>query len=261
VIERRPGFDALSAYVDGELAPEQAARVAAAAASDPEVAGQLATLHALRASVSQLKPEVVISPLDGAGRPRGRRARAGGTLLLAGAAAVVIVAALAWHTRTAPVVDAESPRAAIQPLIDDHDAWIATGASDYREVAARSNEFRQLLAQAGLDLVHTVVSVDDDGRLTRHYGFLGSRGCRLSLFESPGAAGAGAVATAVDAGAGLATAVWAVGDVQYVVVARSMSGERFATVVAALRDATQRGGVPDPYAVAALRDARQPCTA
>jgi anti-sigma factor RsiW len=260
VSERHPDFDALSAYVDGELPPEQAARVAAAAASDPEVAGQLATLHALRASVSQLKPEVVISPLN-AGRPRGRRAMAGRTLLLAGAAAVVIVAALAWHTRTVPVVDTESPHAAIQPLIDDHDAWIATGVSDYRDVAARSEEFKQLLAQAGLDLVHAVVSVDDGGRLTRHYGFLGSRGCRLSLFESPGAGGAGTVATAVDADAGLATAAWAVGDVRYVVVARSMSGERFAAVVAALRDATQRGGAPDSYAVAALRNARQPCTA
>jgi anti-sigma factor RsiW len=44
-------WEDLNSYVDGELAPASSARVAAEAASDPSVAGSIATLHAIKSAL------------------------------------------------------------------------------------------------------------------------------------------------------------------------------------------------------------------
>ena len=46
----------LNAYIDGELEPDQAAKVAAALAADREAAAQVATLTKLRATVKVAAP-------------------------------------------------------------------------------------------------------------------------------------------------------------------------------------------------------------
>lgn len=46
-------FETLSAYVDGELSPKEAARVGQAVAADPVLARQVSVLQALRAEIGR----------------------------------------------------------------------------------------------------------------------------------------------------------------------------------------------------------------
>ena len=58
--EDEPSFERLSAYVDGELEPQEAAALSRLVAEDPSVARTVAVLQELRAGVSDIPPDMVV---------------------------------------------------------------------------------------------------------------------------------------------------------------------------------------------------------
>ncbi|RVL96319.1 anti-sigma factor family protein, partial [Sinorhizobium meliloti] len=83
--------DILSAYVDGELEPEEASRVARLIASDEAVARRAAKLSEMKAAVAGMAPEIVVVTV-----PRPRPASRWMLSFAAGACASLLVFAVAW---------------------------------------------------------------------------------------------------------------------------------------------------------------------
>lgn len=249
--QQRPDFDTLSAYVDGELSPEGAAQVAAAAAADPRTAADIAKLQALRASVSRLAPEAVVVPILHSAPPtpsRGIRL----PLSLAGAGALLLaVVAAEWNRPAGP-----EPTPKVQALVAAHDAWTAMSGPELGPAADTMDPYRSLLGRAGLSLAHSTTLFGAERNTGRHFGFIGPRGCKLSLFELPqGSIAEETVAISDD----LATASWVARDADLFVTARAMNPDRFAAVVSALQKATREGEPAGADRIAALTHARQAC--
>jgi hypothetical protein len=247
-----PGFDALSAYVDGELPHEQSARVAAAAAVHPGVAQDVATLQALRASVAAIGREVVLAPIVPPPPPRRRR------LAVAAAAAAFAIGGAAFvHDANRQRPSTQGSGEAAAALFAAHDAF-AAGQAGHGVVGANGASFEGRLAAAGLALVHSGPAPARPGAAGWQYGFAGPRGCKLSLFEIEGAV---AGPDAAPAEADVALAQWTADGRSYLAIARGMDAGRFDHVVAALREATQPAGERLGDRLAADPAARLPCRA
>lgn len=239
----RPAVDdvALNAYVDGELPPSQAAAIAQKAARDPELAARIARLHRLKAALAG------IAEREPMARPRRRRRalRWTSALALAGCLALAVGAA-ALMRPAAPAPPAE---------VALHDAWAESGA---REVAEAPVWLTSVIEATGLSLARVAPVRSHDGPPGVHYAFVGTNECRLSLFEMPAAAGTDSLLTLLVQG-NLRSARWQAGGNGYLVIARNMDGARFATIVAALKEATISRTAPEAERIALLQAARQRC--
>jgi anti-sigma factor RsiW len=239
----------LNAYVDGELTPAAAAEIARRAANDPALAARIARLHRLKAAVAEsFAPDLdtlpaMPAPRPAASRPTPRRLRVALGLV---AGLVLAVAAGAWlHT----------PRPALQPEVAVHDAW----AESETEAAAEAPIWLTAVIEAtGLRLARVAPLRSHDGRAGVHYAFVGTNQCRLSLFEMPAARTGDSALTLLVQG-NLRSAHWRAGGQGYLVIARDMDGARFATIAAALNEATITRRTPEPARLALLRAARQRC--
>ncbi|WP_209426202.1 hypothetical protein [Pararhodobacter sp. SW119] len=237
----------LNAYVDGELTPAAAAEIARRAANDPALAARIARLHRLKAALAgSFAPGVDALPVIPAPAPPRRAARRYRLALGLVAGLVLAVAAGAWlHT----------PGPALQPEVAAHDAWAESGA----ETAAEAPVWLTSVIEAtGLRLVRTAPLQTQDGRAGIHYAFLGTNQCRLSLFEMPAARTGDSALTLLVQG-NLRSAHWRAAGQGYLVIAREMDGARFATIAAALNEATITRRTPEPARLALLRAARQRC--
>jgi anti-sigma factor RsiW len=248
----------LSAYVDGMLAPEEAAVVARRAAEDESVARRIAMLQSLRAGVAALAPDVVLPKVDGV--PSARRQRFWWRLSGAMAAAVLLAALVGagWQAgwRLQPQAGA-----ALTQMIASHDAWRGTTVEPLLPAGIASPRTTALMAATGLRLVHEEVVVLPDGGAARHSGYLGSNGCRLSLFEIPVArAATEASMLAFSDADDLLQASWQIADTRYVMIARSMDSVRFATIASSVRAAAE-AAADEADLMAALEGARQRCLA
>jgi anti-sigma factor RsiW len=247
-------FEMLSAYVDGELEPAEAARVAAAAASDPRLAGAIARLQSLRASISDDVPAFVHVPAVAAHANRGR--------WIGWAAAAVIVCGLALSAGFLALRgDAQSTALArdLAPLVELHDRWLETSVPSSALRVASATPVDTLLAATGLRLVLTDRLVVDGASDATHSRFVGERGCRLSLFVAP-AAGPAPDRLEITEQAGLHVAHWVREARSYTVVARDMDANRFHMIASSLRQILPEDGDHQATRLAhALGEARQPC--
>lgn len=268
--------DLLSAYVDGEVSPEDAARISRAAATEPAIARQIAVLQALRAQVAAIGAD--IGPIRMPAPPAPRRLRAG---LLAAVLTAVAVAGLAlWQ------VDARRPLAGVdQPglalagdpylgrMIAAYDAWArqapqalpVEGNPGEDQSADQSGDPRltRLIEATGLRLVRYSEGALSAGHPASEADYLGPKGCRLSLFEvasAPGAVPDPGLVIAADGS--LRIARWTA-ESRYVLLSRGMDPDRFATIARSLVTATSRpspkGGADDGDLLAVLSVAHQHC--
>lgn len=171
----------LNAYVDGELEPEQAARVAAAIAADREIAAQVATLTQLRASMRSL------SRHDEAPAFALPRARSKARPWRQAAAALLIACLLGAVWLGSQRAGPPSPLAA---AVAAHRLWLSEASSAPAQrlgVALAGADIDALpdLSLASLRLVH--LSIDPSARRGGGVlaGYVGPNGCRLGLWIAP----------------------------------------------------------------------------
>lgn len=193
----------LSALIDGELAPERLAAVAAWIAEDNEAARAFATLAALKArTTATLRTNDLPSP-----RRSGREVRTFVALALVAVLGASLV--LALSTREAPKDGGSRLQSIAQTQSRLHTAELQIPNLD----------------AANLRLER--VSFASDTRPTRADAFyIGERGCRVRLTITE----RGAPEDAVPATSQVAR--WTVGDFAYRLTGEQLDTERFATTVA-----------------------------
>jgi anti-sigma factor RsiW len=228
--DRNRDLEALNAFVDGELPPEEHAAVAARIAADPSLARAHATLTRLRAGSADYaagtEPPVLTMPSRRLPRP----------VIAAAAAAVALLAGVALvQLRTAqPLSSVNASREAVLP------------------VALGSKPMIPDLSAAGL----TLVRVDGGaGRPLDHMVavYTGPRGCRLELHvRSPGS-------EPISAPQATHRHQWADGAATYELLAFGMAPKRFAVVAEAAERQTRALAGPDQQRLREARKSAPPC--
>ncbi|MFN4129403.1 MAG: hypothetical protein ACK4GC_06265 [Paracoccaceae bacterium] len=256
--------EALSAYVDGALSQDEAARVARAAATIPDIAKRIAVLHQLKASVAGMADDVVLINLPRTVAPAPLKNAATLGLAATAVAGFVTISAF-WfineHFGPETFATGETflgaHNAPLSDLIVSHDAWIATGDSELG-TGPNTDWLQDVMQATGLAMVHHAILPGSAGTPGQHFAFVGPNGCRLSLFEVVlHDALTGGLGISINDG--LLAASWTEADRGFALVARNMNHGRFMTIAEALHDASRhRGPVGEP-ALARLHQARQPC--
>lgn len=265
--ERRPAWDDLNAYVDGELAPAEPARVARAAAEDHAVVAEIATLARLKASLAGVTAEVPKITLPTRRRPVGRR--------LAAAAAVVLLvgyagARLLPGEPTAPVAPEWVVRARAA-----HSAWTAAEKRGATPALPRAGIYLATLTRLGprahapdLSAARLTISrmayapPDQAGRGGGiHIGYAGTRGCRVSLWVAPAPPELGLDPVRLAHADGTAYR-WRSGALAYSLVASGMAEARLALIARAAVKSTRSRVQPGTEMRSSLRRSRDespPC--
>ncbi|KRE09685.1 hypothetical protein ASE63_03905 [Bosea sp. Root381] len=171
----------LNAYVDGELTPEVAAKVAAALVADREAAAQVATLTRLRAAVRVEEPREQAPPFvlpRVRPRPLRRSAMAAAALVLVCIGALVI-----------GLMNTQSPKPPLSDAIAAHRLWLSQPTQQQAQradVALAGADLGNLpdLTLASLTLSH--LALDLSGRAGGILaGYVGPNGCRVGLWIAP----------------------------------------------------------------------------
>lgn len=248
----RLSWTMLNAYVDGELEPDQAAKVAAALADDRAAAAQVATLTRLRAAVKAASPMPAPPPFA---LPRARsRAMRWAPWAAAACLALFIGAA------TLGIAQRQSGASSLSAAIAAHQLWLAqspTGTAPRLGVELAGAEAGALpdLSLASLRLVH--LSLDPAGRGGGGMlaGYVGPNGCRVGLWIAPVEA-ALPQQPAVQDRDGLLVRAWRGERASYALLGRGIDPARLDGIAALVARITRdEPGVPREQ-VAALAEAR-----
>lgn len=248
--EIRP--ETLNAYVDGELDPAQAARVARVAAGNPSVAAQIATLRELKAAVASAVPDREIR-LSGGG-PSFHR------IMYAAAAVVAFLVGGAVLHLSAFREDSGARWARF--LQAQHADWTFSDGSRTAPIApvfGPANLLPLDLRSARLTFVGSE-TVHHEGRAVLRAGYEGTRGCRVSLyvFDSD------AVPDTTKFDPSLRVRWWEIGEQDFVLLARGMAEARFDGLAKAIEKALRSGYELDRRTRQQLAQARRtspPCRA
>jgi anti-sigma factor RsiW len=266
-----PADEELSAYVDGELAPDNRARVAHAVAADAALAARVAVLSKLKAAVAGLADERPVTlgdldlPLSRARLPRRAIAASMLALLLIAAAGGAY-----WLWRDS----AEDAWVAQVKL--RHLAWISAAetpaAGDLLPVALRAalDGFAgaaHIPDMSGAKLTLTDIAVFRKSASGAAEGvqlrYTGLRGCRVSLWLSRGKPFPDESLAENDDGASRGF-TWRVGGVSYALFATGMDHARLTLLARTVYEATRANHAPPEPRQHALRvasDAATPCRA
>jgi len=247
VILAKLPVDDLNAFVDGELTPPEAARVAEAVAADPALAQKVARLHALKAALAGFAEDRPLPQVAPVKRPRGLgwRKRVG----LAAVAALVALTFGALPRAMPPADEGVSPRMHL------HDQWLQDRAGVAPVAMPDAFDWLQSVTGASqLQLVHH--RIDAEGA---HFGFRGSNACRLSLFITA-AEGADQPIRLLLTDA-VQHATWQAGGLSFEMIARDMAPARFASVASGLEQGSAARAAPSPQHIALVQSARLPCMA
>lgn len=250
---RRIGIETLSAYVDGELTPAEAADVARAAAQDRAIAAQIASLREMKAAIADLMPAVTLQMPE--------KPKRGPFALPAMAAAASLAAMLILGVLLYGHVD-QRPGTPLATLFETHHRdWTFDRAKPESGLArvdyvGSQPEILDLsaaqLAFAGREsFVH-------GGRTLDRLGYEGTRGCRLSLFKIPQE-----VEIAADAfPPPLHARVWTSGENSFLLMAQGMASRRFeelATVIEKAIRSQRPFDAETRQQLARARAASRPC--
>lgn len=236
-------FSLLSSYVDGELEPVEASRIARLIATDEAFARDAAQLAAMKAAVAALAPEMVVVMV-----PQRRRFTLLGYALAACLGAAVVA--------TVPVGLQSNIAGDDGPLHQTaalHSSWLTSEplVADHHLEAA-SDPFATKLVTAGLSLAYLRPELLIDGRTASHAGFIGRQGCRLSLFRIADDTQPRSLDLTISNG--LAQASWSDGETQTIIVARGMPEARFVGIVALLGSSDETTVKLSPEALASLQN-------
>jgi len=250
-MDKRPALDRLNAYVDGELGVADAAAVAAEIAEQPALGQTVASLHAVKSAVaSTFDAPAELPPLP-AVRQRWRLA----AIAASGGFALVAATVLIWLV----VVGPNEQQMVLEQAFQTYDTVFQAPGSPAEIDRVRGGMPVPDLTPAGLTVTAYRPAIALGGAEAVHIGYVGKRGCRLSLFIRKAGKASQPMASRRDAD-GLVEA-WRFGAHDYLLIARRMDRTRFGVIADALIMAI-RDAVPlAPPMRVALADARQPCQA
>lgn len=275
--DRKPSWDDLSAYADGELPASEAAGVARAVADDPALADQVATLTRLKATVHEQGlaplPAEVAEAYRTAARPPAPARRLSRRLWPAAAA---VAAALAIVVIAATVL-LPLGRESTQPTWRDlavqlHRTW--AGSDPGQATAPTADSLLASLSQLGQaaqvpDLSGARLTVGYVRPITSEYGrglhigYRGTRGCRVSLIILPAVEGLSREPAPL-AGEGRQQYAWRVGGLGYALLASGMDPQHYAVVLQSVYEASRTYAPIGPETRTALVRSRarsRPCAA
>jgi hypothetical protein len=265
------GDDELSAYVDGELAPDDRAQVAHAVAADTVLAARVAALSKLKAAVAGLADErpLTLGDLD-LPPPSVRLQR---RAIAASVLALLLIAAAGggyWLWRES------AEDAWIAQVKLRHLSWISAAetpaAGDLLPVALRTalDGFpgaAHIPDMSGAKLTLTDVAVFRKSASRAAEGvqlrYTGLRGCRVSLWLSRGKPFPDESLAENDDGAARGF-TWRVGAVSYALFATGMDHARLTLLARTVYESTRTNHAPPEPRQHALRvasDAATPCRA
>lgn len=248
----------LNAYVDGELSPDAAAKVAAALVVDRDAAARVATLTRLRATLKAVEPGEQ-APAFTLPRTTPRRAR------WAPWAAAVLVAVFAGLAAIGPMRPHATP-ASLSNAIAAHRLWLSQTSQERTQgasVALAGADVGNLpdLSLASLTLVHLSVDLSSrDGRGLLA-GYVGPNGCRVGLWIAPFDDTLPIQPTARDTD-GVAIRAWRGQHASYALLGQGIDTVRLSGIAAMIARITggERDIPPEQVAVLAeVRSARPAC--
>ncbi|SMF78245.1 Transmembrane transcriptional regulator (anti-sigma factor RsiW) [Tistlia consotensis] len=265
----------LNAYVDGELPPGRAARLAQAIAADRGTARQAALLSRMKAGLAdsvELPPSLLSLPEPQPARMPARRPLTA-TLAAAVAGLLVLGGASLWLLRVAPEAGAPAGLGAEAPLrgwlaeaVALHHA-LAVGRSPAPDASRVSATFPGLLPDlSAARLTPGPVRPADLPELGRGAAvqYLGRHGCRVSLVALEQIDGTLPEALQDIRQDEVEAYRWRVGAIGYLLVAEGMDPGRLRAIAETAYEATRRFRPPDAAGRARLADARRraaPCRA
>jgi hypothetical protein len=244
----------LNAYVDGELGPEQAARVAQAVAQDPELARDVAALLRLKSATVNA---FLATPPALPGIQTTRRSHVGWWLAAAVVALSVLVGAVA-----STVLTRQAPTSA-DPIASVIDTWRRKDVANRVHIgesliptlnAAPLKPLLESLEASRLQVLETKVVADGLA-----LDLIGPSGCRLAVWIGPESTQFSKLITSrIQSG----TAVtWVAGDRSYLIVSLNAPRDKFTALANALQLGTQVPSLlrENLSAIAEARRAGAPC--
>lgn len=244
----RPGWDMLNAFADGELAPAEQRAMAERLAASPETAERLRGIVRLKQELQALPADEAppLPSISTASRSRWRH-------VAAIAAALVIAAAVAL---TPILLRRDVPETFLAASLAAHEQFASVPFQPEAAIApAAALPVASELSRLGLQPVWQASSAAGEIRV----GFVGLRGCRLSLHVSPHA---GPMPPPNQATATLIG--WTVGERSYLLIATGMPPARFEMIAGFIRALTSEPAEKiEPLRTALQSDWRgaQPCLA
>ncbi|MGE7469970.1 anti-sigma factor family protein [Bosea sp. NPDC003192] len=241
-------WETLNAFADGELAPVEQRVLAERLATSPETAERLRSIVRLKQGLRGLPADVAppLPSLSTAPRQRWHRAAAI-------AAALVIAAAVAF---TPILLRRDASDAFLSASMAAHEQFASAPAQPAAIVApAAALPVANELSRLGLQPVWQTASASGEVRI----GFIGARGCRLSLHVSSHDEPAPAPAQADAALTG-----WNAGGRGYLLIATGMPQARFEMIAGFIKALTSEpADKVEPLRTALQNEWRnaQPCLA
>lgn len=254
----RPTEQDLNAYIDGELSPEDDARVARAVAEDKVIANRVASLTRVKSALNALGEDL---PRSVALQDPHRTIRWLGAAAALGLLVAVGVVLMISHALLGRQDDGWYQRA-----LAHHSDWVRDPAlPDAREVDAnlflagieRFGHTVQTpdLTTAGLRLTYLQYVAPTETRAAAlHLGYTGRRGCKVTLWVStaPPGLGTSLVESRFDNLRGFR---WRSGKTAYALFATGMAESRFTVIARKVHQSTLRQQGFDEETRMALKNA------
>lgn len=244
-------FRKLSAYVDGELDAHTTAEVAEQIARDPEAATIVAKLTSIKSTIKssyndgQTGESILPDP------PELKLKR--GIV----AATVFAVTLLSVWIFSNQLVPARTDVLAI--ALNHYDSWKQVKARELKPASLITPVSIPDLSSAGLKISSVDTPIHFSGLPASHLTYLGSRGCRLSLFIFEGKLDDEAIPDL--RGNGILADHWTTQDSSYLLLSRKMNVQRFSVLAEFIKETTRKLAPVDEEMRIAMRKARQPCRA
>ena len=260
-------WETLNAYVDGELAPDERAEVAARLAGRPDLARQVAALTKMKAA---LAAGVEAPAWDEVAPESSRGWRAFPWWRIA--AVLVIAVGLGATAVLMPRGKSGQPAWLAAPVAA-HDAWVKLGAPELPGSGAgsllvglatlgTSAELPDLSATKLTITGARFVPARDGNPPAMHVAYSGTRGCRVTLWITPPPDNMEPALT-LRRFEKYRAYTWRAGDLGYALVS-AIDPERFEVIAHAARKVTIERAQPDLETATALRKSRErspPCHA
>jgi anti-sigma factor RsiW len=249
----------LGAYVDGELDVEERARIAEAVAQDPEVARQVMVLSRLKSTVSGAMD---MEAIDLPHIPARRRRWVYG---IAASLLVVVLGAGAIWLSLGGGLDGQN---GLDRALAAHRSWSTAKQGEALKLkvvrASVPDKLRFAfvpdLSSARLQLVHSSILQGQNGPALLT-GYAGSRGCRVTLMATAAGSDVGHK-FAFSKHAGVTSAQWRAGSMDYVMLAKGMAQQRFHMLATSVFQASLKAVPISPETRVALARSRaesKPC--
>lgn len=238
--DKTQDLELISAFVDGELEPTARAEVLRKAAGDPAYARELIARERLKATLKDSfeVPEIELPTLPH------RRWNLPAISSIAASLALLVAAALVWivyngsnEGRSVLVHDQ-----ALNQAIVTHRTWAAdTGqqgeTATARPASAKIDAYVPDLSANGLNIGHVSEQVVSGGNNTLVVGYIGSRGCRVTLLVSHTAGRLPEHAVYMETGP-VRAIFWRTEQLAYRMLAEGMATPRFRLIADSVRRAS-----------------------